>query len=140
MCRITRLGRRLLPPPPCVSLTLILAVLFTDIGHFVHDVINIEDHLHHLDLFTVHVGIELCLDFRLAHVVHPESQLDSWSTDRRKSVTIGDRLRSEAGGFAFRSAQKNDNVLRAVLLGKPFDPLLVFQVHCTSGRSDKALR
>ena len=68
-----------------------------------------------------------------------ESQRDScqWAGEGR--VTCGDRLSSEAGSFTLSSAQKNDNVLCAILIGKLQNTLLIFQIHCTCGSSNEAL-
>ena len=117
-----------------------LAVLFADTGHFVHDIVNVKNHFHHANLLIVNGGIKLRLDFRLAHVVNPESQLDSCQRTGVSRVTIGDRLSSQAGSFALRCAQQNDDVLGAILFGEFLDPLLILQIHCTGGRSDEAFR
>ena len=53
-------------------------------------------------------------------------------------MCIRDSLSSKTGSFSLSSPQENDDVLRAVLLGKFLDPLLIFQIHCTGGRSDEA--
>ena len=69
-----------------------------------------------------------------------KSQLDSCQGACESGVTIGNRLSSQSGSFAFSSTEQNNNVLCTVLFSQSQDTLLVFQVHCTSGSSHKALR
>lgn len=134
-----KVGARAYACAPRVN-ALILAVLFADGGHFVNYIVNIQNHLHHLYLLAIYVRIEFRLYFRLAHMIHPESQLDSCQRTCESGVTIGDGLGSETGSLALSSTQKNNNVLGAILLGQGLYAPLILKVHCTGGRSDKALR
>ena len=47
---------------------------------------------------------------------------------------------TKAVHLTLRSAQQNNDVLGAILLSELLDSLLIFQIHCTSGGSDEALR
>ena len=73
-------------------------------------------------------------------MVNLESQLDSCQRTGVSRVTVGDRLSSQAGSLALSGAQQNDYVLGTILLSELLDPLLILQIHCTSGSSDEALR
>ena len=73
-------------------------------------------------------------------MINRKSQLDSCQGTCEGGVTIGNRLSSQAGSFAFGSTEQNNNVLCTVLLSQSQDALLIFQIHCTSGGSHKALR
>ena len=72
-------------------------------------------------------------------MINRKSKLDSCQRTCVGGVTVGDRLSSESGSLAFSCAQENYYVLGAVLIGEFLDALLVFQIHCACGRSDKAL-
>ena len=126
-------------PSLCVC-GLILAELLADRAHFAGDIVDIQNHLHHADLLVIDSFIKLCLDFFFTNVINLESQRDSSQRTCIGGVTIGDRLSSEAGSLTFSGAQQNDNVLGTVLFGEFLNTLLVFQIQCTSGRSDEALR
>lgn len=117
----------------------ILAVLLPDSAHLVDDIVNVENHLHHADLLVINIGIEFCLYLRFTYVINRKSKLDSCQRTCVGGVTVGDRLSSESGSLAFSCAQENYYVLGAVLIGEFLDALLVFQIHCACGRSDKAL-
>ena len=117
-----------------------LAVLFANAGHFADDIVNIQNHLHHTDLILINVRIKFFLHFRFAHMENLESQRDPCQWTGVGRVTISDRLSSETGSLTFRSAQQNHNVLSAILLGELLNTLLIFQIQCTSGRSDETLR
>ena len=132
-------GLEVSSPFACI-LAQILAELLADAAHFVGDIVNVQNHLHHTDLIVIDVSVELFLHFSFAHMINLESQRDSSQRTGERGVTIGDRLSSEAGSLTFRCAQQNNDVLCAILFGEFLNTLLVFQIHCTCGRSDEALR
>ena len=134
-----RKGFKALPPLSCSDLE-ILAELFSDRGHFTDDVIDVKNHFHHGYCFVIDGRIKFFLYLRFYNMVDCESQRDSCQRTCISGVTSGDCFSSESGSFAFSSAKENDNVLRTILLSKFLNSLLVFQIHCTSGRSDEAFR
>ena len=119
---------------------LILAELLADRAHFAGDIVDVQNHLHHADLLVIDSFIEFCLDFFFTNVINLESQRDSSQRTGKSGVTSSDRLSSEAGSLTLRCAQQNNDVLCAILFGEVLNTLLVFQIHCTSGSSDEALR
>ena len=119
---------------------LIFAELLADRAHFAGDIVDIQNHFHHADLLVIDSFIKLCLDFFFTNVINLESQRDSSQRTGKSGVTIGNRLSSEAGSLTLRCAQQNNDVLCAILFGEFLNTLLVFQIHCTCGRSDEALR
>ena len=127
---------KIVPTGKCRS---IFAELLANRSHFLDDVIYIQNHFHHAHLLIINGGVKFALDLRLTDMIYLESQRDSCQRTGIGGVTIGDCLSGEAGSFSFSCPQENDDVLRAILFGKLLDPLLIFQIHCTSGRSDEAL-
>lgn len=125
---------------PFTGVSLILAELLADAAHFAGDVVDVQNHFHHADLLIIDSFIKLCLDFFFTNVINLESQRDSGQRTCVGGVTGGDRFSSEAGSLTFSGAQQNNDVLGTILFGEFLNTLLVFQIHCTSGRSDEALR
>ena len=135
-----RRGSAAVAPKPIVCrLTQVLAVVSTDTAHLVDNVVNVENHFHHTDLFLVDRFVKLCLYLRLANMKYRESQRDPCQRTGKSRVTGGDRLSCETGRLTLSCTQKNDNVLRAILIGEVQNTLLVFQIHCTCGSSNEAL-
>ena len=127
------------PKPTVCLLSQVLAELRADTAHLIDDVVNIEDHFHHTDLFLVDCFVKLCLYLRLANMKYRESQRDPCQRTGEGRVTSGDRLSCETGRLTLSGTQKNDNVLRAILIGEVQNTLLIFQIHCTCGSSNEAL-
>ncbi len=48
----------------------VFTIIISDGRHFVSDVINIHNHLHHTDLFIVNTGINLSFHFVLTNVIY----------------------------------------------------------------------
>src|SRR5699024_3152440 len=116
----------------------VLAVLLPDAGHFADDIINVQHHLHHGDLLVIDGGIELSLHFGLAHMENRESQRDSCQRTGISGIAIGHCLSGQTGGLALGSAQQNDDVRRAILLGDLLDSPLILRSIRTSASQTKA--
>jgi hypothetical protein len=71
-------------------------------------------------------------------MIYTKSQRDSrqWACKSRVAVCYG--FRGEAGSLSLGGADYYNNVFRAVIISRRLYPLLIFQVHSSCCRSDKA--
>ena len=67
----------IVPRPPLGLLSQDRLKLVSDGVHLAADIIHIEYHLHHRDLFVIDVRIEFSFDFGFTYVITSESQRDS---------------------------------------------------------------
>ena len=126
--------------PFALILAEILAELVANARHFASDIINVKYHLHHADLIVINGFVKLCLDGFFANMINRESQRDSCQRTCESGVTSCDCLSGQTRGFTLCCAEENDNVLSAILIREIKNSLLIFQIHCTCGCSDEALR